>query len=60
MTVKVEPSPGRLATAMGPSMAATKRLFHRVADLPLQQALDASLDTNMMMRSFRQDRAKQS
>lgn len=48
---------GRLAACDAPAMAATKRLFHRVADLPLQQALDASLDTNMMMRSFRQDRA---
>ena len=47
----------RLAACDAPAMAATKRLFHRVADLPLQQALDASLDTNMMMRSFRQDRA---
>jgi enoyl-CoA hydratase/carnithine racemase len=50
----------RLASFDAPAMAATKRLFHRVADLPLQAALDASLDTNMMMRSFRQDRAKQS
>ena len=47
----------RLAACDAPAMAATKRLFHRVADLPLQQALDASLDTNMMMRSFRKDRA---
>jgi enoyl-CoA hydratase/carnithine racemase len=43
----------RLAAFDAPAMSATKRLFHRVADLPLQQALDASLDTNMMMRSFR-------
>lgn len=43
----------RLAACDAPAMAATKRLFHRVADLPLQQALDASLDTNMMMRGFR-------
>lgn len=47
----------RLASFDAPAMAATKRLFHRVADLPLQPALDASLDTNLMMRSFRQDRA---
>lgn len=45
----------RLAAFDTPAMAATKRLFHRVADLPLQQALDTSLDTNMMMRGFRQD-----
>jgi enoyl-CoA hydratase/carnithine racemase len=45
---------GRLAECDAPALVATKRLFHRVADLPLQQALDASLDTNMMMRSFRQ------
>jgi enoyl-CoA hydratase/carnithine racemase len=49
----------RLAAFDAPAMAATKRLFHRVADLPLQQALDASLDTNMMMRSFRQERKNQ-
>ncbi|MDR5752440.1 MULTISPECIES: enoyl-CoA hydratase/isomerase family protein [unclassified Caballeronia] len=49
----------RLAACDASAMAATKRLFHRVADLPLQQALDASLDTNMMMRSFRQDRTNQ-
>lgn len=47
----------RLAAFDAPAMAATKRLFHRVADLPLQQALDASLDTNLMMRSFRKERA---
>jgi enoyl-CoA hydratase/carnithine racemase len=46
----------RLAAFDAPAMAATKRLFHRVADLPLQQALDASLDTNLMMRSFRHER----
>ncbi|WP_321806956.1 enoyl-CoA hydratase/isomerase family protein [Burkholderia sp. BCC1993] len=49
----------RLATFDGSAMAATKRLFHRVADLPLQQALDVSLDTNMMMRSFRQERTNE-
>ncbi|MGS0891466.1 enoyl-CoA hydratase/isomerase family protein [Burkholderia stagnalis] len=47
----------RLAGFDAAAMTATKRLFHRVADLPLQQALDASLDTNMMMRSFRPERA---
>jgi enoyl-CoA hydratase/carnithine racemase len=43
----------RLAGFDGAAMTATKRLFHRVADLPLMQGLDVSLDTNMMMRSFR-------
>ncbi|MDR3397183.1 MAG: enoyl-CoA hydratase/isomerase family protein [Pandoraea sp.] len=42
----------RLAAYDPVSMTATKRLFHRVADLPLTQAFDVSLDTNMMMRSF--------
>ncbi|MEM5365160.1 enoyl-CoA hydratase/isomerase family protein [Paraburkholderia azotifigens] len=50
----------KLADFDAPAMSATKRLFHRVADLPLQQALDASLDTNMMMRGFRQARSAQS
>ncbi|MBN3779002.1 enoyl-CoA hydratase/isomerase family protein [Burkholderia sp. Ac-20345] len=49
----------RLASFDAPAMAATKRLFHRVADLPLQQALDASLDTNMMMRGFRRPHGEQ-
>jgi enoyl-CoA hydratase/carnithine racemase len=35
------------------AMAATKRLFHRVVELPLDQGLQAGRDTNMMMRSFR-------
>ncbi|KER67999.1 enoyl-CoA hydratase/isomerase family protein [Burkholderia aenigmatica] len=47
---------GRLAAFDAPAMAATKRLFHRVADLPLLPALDAALDTNMMMRGFRASR----
>ncbi|WP_224796460.1 enoyl-CoA hydratase/isomerase family protein [Pandoraea sputorum] len=42
----------RLADYDPVSMTATKRLFHRVADLPLTQAFDVSLDTNLMMRSF--------
>jgi enoyl-CoA hydratase/carnithine racemase len=46
----------RLAAFDSSAMIATKRLFHRVADLPLTQAFDVSLDTNVMMRSFRQDR----
>lgn len=47
----------RLAEHDCAAMIATKRLFHRVADLPLTQAFDVSLDTNIMMRSFRQERA---
>ncbi|MFL9863116.1 enoyl-CoA hydratase/isomerase family protein [Paraburkholderia fungorum] len=47
----------RLAEHDGAAMTATKRLFYRVADLPLTQAFDVSLDTNVMMRGFRQERA---
>jgi enoyl-CoA hydratase/carnithine racemase len=39
------------------AMAATKRLFHRVADLPLEQGLQAGRDTNVMMRGFRRSEA---
>src|SRR5690606_14796157 len=35
------------------SLLAIKRLFHRVADQPLQQALEISRDFNMLMRGFR-------
>ncbi|APW39740.1 enoyl-CoA hydratase [Rhodoferax koreense] len=35
------------------AMATTKRLFYRVCDLPLAEALQAGRDTNMLMRSFR-------
>ncbi|WP_237171368.1 enoyl-CoA hydratase/isomerase family protein [Pandoraea pulmonicola] len=48
----------RLADYDPVAMAATKRLFHRVADLPLAQAFDVSLDTNLMMRSFPKREAK--
>jgi len=34
------------------AMAATKRLFYRVAELPLEAALDAGRDTNIIMRNF--------
>ncbi|MGB6104180.1 MAG: enoyl-CoA hydratase/isomerase family protein [Pusillimonas sp.] len=37
------------------AMAATKRLFYRVAELPLAAALDAGRDTNIIMRSFRKN-----
>ncbi len=42
-----------LAAMSRDAMAATKRLFHRVADLALEPALQAGRDTNMMMRGFR-------
>lgn len=35
------------------AMAATKRLFYRVCDLPLAEALQVGRDTNTLMRSFR-------
>jgi enoyl-CoA hydratase/carnithine racemase len=35
------------------AMAATKRLFHRVADVSLEQGLQAGRDTNVMMRGFK-------
>jgi enoyl-CoA hydratase/carnithine racemase len=34
------------------AMAATKRLFHRCADLPLGPALEAARDANVIMRGF--------
>jgi enoyl-CoA hydratase/carnithine racemase len=42
----------RLATLDRAAMAATKRLFYRVADLTLEQGLDAGQDANVIMRSF--------
>ena len=38
------------------AMAATKRLFYRVCDLPYAEALQAGRDTNTLMRSFRRTR----
>lgn len=35
------------------AMAATKRLFYRVCELPLGEALQVGRDTNVLMRSFR-------
>ena len=43
----------RLAAVHPPAMALTKRLFHEVADLPLEQALEKGRDANKRMRSFR-------
>jgi enoyl-CoA hydratase/carnithine racemase len=43
---------GRLAAVHPPAMALTKRLFHEVADLPLEAALERARDANKRMRSF--------
>ena len=42
----------KLAAVSRPAMAETKRLFHRVADLTLAEALQAGRDVNQKMRSF--------
>jgi enoyl-CoA hydratase/carnithine racemase len=42
-----------LAVASRPAMAATKQLFHEVADLPLVEALQRGRETNKRMRGFR-------
>ena len=42
----------RLAAASRPAMAETKRLFHEVADLPLDKALEKGRDANRRMRRF--------
>ncbi|WP_020501635.1 enoyl-CoA hydratase/isomerase family protein [Sciscionella marina] len=38
------------------AMATTKRLFHRVADLPYAEAMRAGQDVNVIMRGFRESR----
>jgi len=43
----------KLAAVKRPAMAATKRLFHEVADLPLEQALEKGREANQRMRSYR-------
>jgi enoyl-CoA hydratase/carnithine racemase len=43
----------RLAAVSPPAMALTKRLFHEVADLPLEQALEKGRDANKRMRAFK-------
>ena len=43
----------RLAAWSPLAMATTKRVFHRVADLTLEQALQVGRDANVMMRGFR-------
>ena len=43
----------KLAAVKRPAMAETKRLFHEVADLPLEEALKRGRDVNKRMRAFR-------
>jgi enoyl-CoA hydratase len=42
------------AAAQPAAMAATKGLFHRVADLPYEAAMAAGRDVNALMRGFRE------
>ena len=42
----------KLAAVSRPAMAATKRLFHEAADLPLAEALARGRDANKRMRAF--------
>jgi len=42
----------KLAAVARPAMAETKRLFHEVADLPLEAALERGRDANKRMRNF--------
>jgi enoyl-CoA hydratase/carnithine racemase len=42
----------KLAAVSRPAMAETKRLFHEVADLPLDKALEKGRDANRRMRGF--------
>ena len=44
---------GKLAAVNAPAMALTKRLFHEVADLPFEEALERGRDANKRMRAFR-------
>lgn len=43
----------KLAAVKRPAMATTKRLFHEVADLPLEQALERGREANQRMRAYR-------
>jgi enoyl-CoA hydratase/carnithine racemase len=47
----------RLANWSPIAMATTKRTFHRVADLSLEQALAVGRDANVMMRGFKKPAA---
>ena len=42
----------QLATVSRPALAQTKQLFHEVADLPLERALERGRDANKRMRNF--------
>jgi enoyl-CoA hydratase/carnithine racemase len=42
----------KLAAFARPAMAATKRLFHELADLPLEAALERGRNINQSMRNF--------
>jgi enoyl-CoA hydratase/carnithine racemase len=46
----------KLAAVSRPAMAATKRLFHEAADLPLAEALARGRDTNKRMRAFQKNK----
>jgi enoyl-CoA hydratase/carnithine racemase len=46
---------GTLAGMNRVAMAATKRLFHRVGDMALGEALAAGRDANIAMRAYRQE-----
>ena len=43
---------GKLAVVERPAMVETKRLFHQVADLPLEAALQRAREANVRMRRF--------
>ena len=42
----------RLCSVDRTALAETKKLFHEVADLPLDKALEKGRDTNRRMRNF--------
>ena len=48
----------KLAAASPVAMQATKALFHEVADLPLEEALQRGREANKRMRAFRKPPAK--
>jgi len=43
----------KLSSVKVEAMRATKQLFHEVADLPLEEALERGRDVNKLMRAFR-------
>lgn len=45
----------KLTAVSSPAMKATKQLFHEVADLPLEEALQRGRETNQRMRVFLKD-----